>query len=443
MTKDLSYGEGVTDQNLGECLSLNMFTAIYQILADMVSQVDINALLERLVQLTRNVFHSDIVILFIYNEEKGHLIPRASSCTPSFEPYVNIFIRPGEGAAGLSYASQRSVRLSNYEEWEDRYLVGQRNLSRLGETFAVPISQGGSKVIGSMTISFEEGARNVPKEAFLQLQLLANIASLALENAYERSAVMALNKELVRHNERQEANLLLTENTLFRRNVELMDLLKELEQVQLKERRKIANDLHDDALQYLYGVNSLLQSASVMIDKGDYGAVRNTCKIAQKYISSAEAAIRSLLSDLREQTTDSEFSVAVSDYVEMLKESVGFEVHFETDGALPVISVDAQMEALRVIQESVSNVEEHACAANLWLGLHRKGDNVEIVVSDDGVGMELKECEGKKLVLKANHYGMQIMYERSASVGASLQIESKLGEGTTITMVIPGTPEEL
>jgi two-component system nitrate/nitrite sensor histidine kinase NarX len=86
-----------------------------------------------------------------------------------------------------------------------------------------------------------------------------------------------------------------------------------------------------------------------------------------------------------------------------------------------------------VIQEALSNVRKHAGASHVSLDVH-KAARWRLVVRDNGAGFDTGQQRSE------NHVGMKIMRERAERIGASVELASRLGEGTTVTLTLPPYP---
>ncbi len=82
----------------------------------------------------------------------------------------------------------------------------------------------------------------------------------------------------------------------------------------------------------------------------------------------------------------------------------------------------------RIAQEALTNVAKHSQAKNVEIILERRSDHVVLIVEDDGVGFEPGGAPGAG----GQGFGLLGMQERAALIGATLQIESSAGSGTTI-----------
>jgi len=82
-------------------------------------------------------------------------------------------------------------------------------------------------------------------------------------------------------------------------------------------------------------------------------------------------------------------------------------------------------------REGVMNALKHAKASNIWVAVEQQGDEVEMVLRDDGLGFDV-EAPGPE-----GHYGMTMMRERATVGGGTFVIQSLPGDGTTITVRFP------
>jgi len=82
-------------------------------------------------------------------------------------------------------------------------------------------------------------------------------------------------------------------------------------------------------------------------------------------------------------------------------------------------------------REAVMNALKHAQAQNIWIEVEQEGDEVQMVVRDDGVGFDTT-APGPE-----GHYGMTMMRERATVASGTFDVKSAPGQGTTITVRFP------
>jgi signal transduction histidine kinase len=112
----------------------------------------------------------------------------------------------------------------------------------------------------------------------------------------------------------------------------------------------------------------------------------------------------------------------------------GFTVIAEVDDVEPV-ALDTRWELVNTLREALRNIERHAGARLVRVGLHRADGVVELAVTDDGSGFappsRLEDLG------RSGHFGLLGMAERMAHVGGRLHVNSRPGQGTTIRAVAP------
>jgi signal transduction histidine kinase len=99
------------------------------------------------------------------------------------------------------------------------------------------------------------------------------------------------------------------------------------------------------------------------------------------------------------------------------------------------LPADVTLAFYRITQEALNNAIKHAEATTIDIALAGPPDRVELRVRDDGRGFDPQS-------IPAGHLGLSIMRERAAKIGASMQIESKPGQGTTITAIWSDSQEK-
>ena len=97
-------------------------------------------------------------------------------------------------------------------------------------------------------------------------------------------------------------------------------------------------------------------------------------------------------------------------------------------------------DSYRIVQEALTNVAKHSGAKRVDVILERQADSVLLIVEDDGVGFDA-DAEGSA----GGGFGLLGMQERAALVGATVEIESTAGKGTTVflRMAAPPAPDPI
>lgn len=207
------------------------------------------------------------------------------------------------------------------------------------------------------------------------------------------------------------------------KNARLYEQAQEL--AVIEERQRLARDLHDSVTQTLYAAHSIAEVLPRIIDtKPDKG--REYLHELAGLTGSAMAEMRSLLVELRsEALTQTDLSVLVKQLCEAFTGRAGIPVSLELNSVL--LPANAQVVFYRTVQEALNNIIKHARATQVQLHLTRLGTQVELRIKDNGRGFEVDK-------VPANHFGVQIMRERAATIGAALTIKTQQGYGTEIIL---------
>ena len=195
----------------------------------------------------------------------------------------------------------------------------------------------------------------------------------------------------------------------------------------LHERQRIARDLHDSLNQSLFSINSIAEALPRIFAKNPAKAVQYAQQLAA-LTRGAQAEMRALLLELRQDALEG------TDLADLLRQLCGIfaansvvELTLDlADGV--VLPPQTQTVFYRVAQEALNNVARHAQAAQVDVSLLRPDTGgLELIIKDDGRGFDPAS-------IPADHFGVRIMHERAAAVGASLVVNTLPGHGTTVRL---------
>jgi len=192
---------------------------------------------------------------------------------------------------------------------------------------------------------------------------------------------------------------------------------------QKEERRRIARDLHDVVLQDLAGV---LQSLRLTYLQSKGSGLGLDLEEELEALGRATLGLRSAIHDLRGEK-ERPFVRSVQSLVEQHRHlaserQIGLVVEEGFPNDLPG---EVGVELLRVIREALTNTRHHSDAKSVMVTLNVEGGDLVVEISDDGQGFELEAATG---------VGLSSMQERAAIVGGRLEIESEMGQGTSVRL---------
>ncbi len=201
----------------------------------------------------------------------------------------------------------------------------------------------------------------------------------------------------------------------------------------LAERGRLARDLHDAVTQTLFSASLIAEAVPDSWKQSQREGEQLLSELRQ-LTRGALAEMRTLLLELRPAAL---VETSLSDLLQQLAEAavgrVGMPVTVTADRSLTV-PADVHVALYRITQEALNNVVKHAQATRAEVSLQRAGEPddgrraVELCIWDDGQGFDPEE-------VPPDHLGLGIMRERADAIGARLQLESEVGQGTRITVL--------
>jgi signal transduction histidine kinase len=196
------------------------------------------------------------------------------------------------------------------------------------------------------------------------------------------------------------------------------------------ERLQIAAFLHDDLAQLLFRLSIQVDVARRHLEAGKVDDTERVLAEIKQTKNKTSDRIRALIRDLhRSPLGRAGLAEALHSFIaETGRES---DVRFHTD--IDEIDLPAPIALLlyHIAREGVMNALKHAKASNMWLTVKQDGDEVELVLRDDGLGFDDQAPEPE------GHFGLTMMRERATVGGGNLKITSSPGAGATITVRFP------
>ena len=196
------------------------------------------------------------------------------------------------------------------------------------------------------------------------------------------------------------------------------------------ERSLLARELHDSIAQSLAFLKIQVQLLRSAILKNDSPKTNVALSELDSGLKESIADVRELLLHFRTRTQADDIDRAVQETLQKFQHQTGLQVSSKTIGEGLPLPQDMQTHVLHVLQEALSNVRKHAGARSVEIEIH-KGEPWRFLVRDDGVGFDLLGSRSELQV------GLKIMRERADQIGATVAIDSAVGQGTTVTLRVP------
>ncbi len=201
--------------------------------------------------------------------------------------------------------------------------------------------------------------------------------------------------------------------------------------VQEDERRRIAMDLHDTALQNLTYIIHKVELTRMMVDM-DPEKAKEQLVLVNNSIRSVIEEIRSTIYDLRPMAFDDlGFKAACDRLLQKMNSEQKYCIiadidDIETDSTILLTTI------YRIIQESVQNINKHANATIIKIQCHYFHNILHLYIEDNGEGFKPEEV----LKLDSDHFGLKVIKERVELLGGAFNIISDIGKGTKIDISI-------
>jgi PAS domain S-box-containing protein len=211
-------------------------------------------------------------------------------------------------------------------------------------------------------------------------------------------------------------------------------LLDRIITAQEEERRRIARELHDETGQ---AMTSMLLKLRAIEDADSLPAAQLTARGLRQVMSQTMKSIAQLARGLHPSILDDLGLIAAirrytTEYARVNRLNVNFQTFGMESGTLPQ---PIQITLYRIVQEALTNIVRHASAKMIYIRLDRYCDAVGLAVVDDGRGFDAEAT--LQHYAKSNQLGLFGMRERVALLGGTMEVESRVGGGTTVSVHIP------
>lgn len=207
----------------------------------------------------------------------------------------------------------------------------------------------------------------------------------------------------------------------------------------LRERNRLAANLHDTVLQTVTGIGYQLQACEAESQRS--GALeQDRLAVAHRMVDHAVQQLRGTVWALHTLPTgDEPLPASIEALVARLREGQETAIRCHTEGQEAPVSETVVATLLLVVQEAVTNALRHAAAAAIDVTV-RYGDHdtVTVTVADDGRGFAFGEQPGSM----QGHFGIDGMHDRMRGIDGDCRISSQPGRGTTVTAVAPRMSED-
>ena len=300
----------------------------------------------------------------------------------------------GHGLLGVIISEGRPLRMEDIAA-DPRSVGFPPNHPPMHTLLGMPVIARG-RVFGNIYLTEKHGGQHFTDEDERALRVLATQAGVAVENARLHEETQRAQIELLR--------------------LEVLD-----------ERERIAKELHDGVIQSLFAVGMNLQGAAALTQDANMTA----------RIESAVEDIDRAIRDLRNYIFGLRPGILADRQLDQALRQLAAEFEERTD-VVTVVDVDPTVAAelasvasdvVQITREALSNVGRHAQATTCRVTLRSTDGGAMLEIDDDGNGFELSGAH--------DGLGLANLRERIDSLGGSLDIQSGVGAGTTVRVLLP------
>ena len=213
-------------------------------------------------------------------------------------------------------------------------------------------------------------------------------------------------------------------------NARLYETASQLARV--KERNRIARDLHDSVCQSMFSLVLNTEVCSHQLSKSEFPKAVDTINKMKELAKDTLNEMRSLIVELRPIVLKEQGLIkALQNHINVISKRNQIVINFSSQENRR-LSEELELCLYRIAQEAITNVIKHANAQNIDIDLSFSPEAVAMTIKDDGCGFIINEVQTKHQT-----FGLHSMIERVESLGGSLVIDSFIRSGTIVSAKIP------
>jgi signal transduction histidine kinase len=203
-------------------------------------------------------------------------------------------------------------------------------------------------------------------------------------------------------------------------------------------RRRLQEELHDGLAQELA---SMAMKANAIVRQLAHDPAKAAVELGvlEDDLRAAVKGVRNLLFDLRPLVLETQGLTAALELLsERAQSQGGPQTQVDLTAFAGRLDRRSEVSIFGVVQESLNNIVKHAHAHNVWITLEGDPERYTLTIRDDGKGFD-PSAVGDRYEQRGS-FGLLNMQERAEHLGAVLQIDSRPGNGTQITVAVAPRP---
>jgi signal transduction histidine kinase/ActR/RegA family two-component response regulator len=327
------------------------------------------------------------------------------------------------------------------DAWKVHAAAGVRALQ------ATPLlSRSGDAILGTLTTGWRQEREPTAGELRL-VDILARLAADLIERREAETTLRRAKEDLERRVAERTAELsagvhslqgevsrrIAAERALVQRSEHLRALAGEITLVEHRQRRRLAQILHDDLQQSLVGAKFRVSLLQTEVPKG----LRDEVGAIETLLNDCLDSARNLTADLSPPVLHEEGLLAGLRWLaRRMSDRQGLEVQLEAPGSLPPLPEDMKVLLFDAVRELMQNVLKHSGVRQVEVEVKPdEGQELRLSVRDAGRGFDPKSLD--PLSGSQSGFGLFSIRERLELLGGKLEIDSGTGQGCRVTLVAP------
>lgn len=369
---------------------------------DLTAELDLDLLLHKILRAAVDVMGCTAGSLLLFDRSTAELVFEVVEGGGG-EELEKTRIKSDQGIAGCAFTQRQPIVVEDAMQ-DDRYYaeVANRYNLLIHKLIAVPLIAKGNG-IGVLEIMNRTSKETFSEDDQDLLLAFASQSAIAIENARLYQSVI------------KERDRILV--------------------VEAGVRQEIARDLHDGPAQIL---SAIIMSVRLMREMFERSPERLGDELLHWEALGQKALyqVRNLLFDLRPVILETNgIGPALEAYADRMRLVEPFSLSVDVRPLTTRFKPNVESAIFSIVQEAVNNAKTHAAPSRLWITATQDPELLKITVRDDGRGFDLARVE--QTYADRNSFGLLNMRERAEIAHGRLEIQSKPGRGTSVTLTVP------
>ncbi len=383
---------------------INALMALQDISRTLTSELDLERLLRKIIHAAVEVLDASTGSLLIWDPSDNSLVFAVTEGGEGEGETLELRRMPADqGIAGWIFTQCQPVIVEDVSQ-DERFFKGiDESLGcRTSSLVGAPLMTKG-EMVGVIEVLNKRSGEEFDEQDLDTLSALASQAAIAIVNARlylqireERDRMLGIEEEI---------------------------------------HKKLARDFHDGTAQTLASLIMDIEFIQKLLER-DLSKVEAELLQLKEKATKAMHQARTTMFELRPLALETQgLKAALEYYVGRLRQTENMAIHLQIEGLEERLPHRVEDIVFAIVREAIHNIKKHARATNIWLTVIRKEKELLTTIRDDGQGFDVEEVEISYAT--RGSIGLLNLYERAEMLGGQISIESALGQGTTVNLMVP------